>query len=101
MLGEDRKEREMEADRETEEEVSREEEKEEEKEENESVIVKRGCVNPVSDEAIEFVSQEEDSESCGNSWGDLWDESCGLSDCDSVTWTGVPVVTDVFVFFFF
>ena len=27
--------------------------------------------------------------------GDFWDESCGLSDCDSVTWTGVLFVTDV------
>ena len=27
--------------------------------------------------------------------GDLWDESCGLSDCDSVKWTGLLVVTDV------
>ena len=33
-----------------------------------------------------------------NSWGDLWDEPCGLSDCDSVTWTDAPVVTDVLVF---
>ena len=49
-VGEDKKEREMEADRETEEEVSR----EEEKEENETVIVKRRCVNHVSAEAFEF-----------------------------------------------
>ena len=40
-------------------------------------------------------SQEEDVESCGNSWCDPWDESCGLSECASVTWTGVLVVTDV------
>ena len=26
-------------------------------------------------------------------WVDLWDVPCGLSDCDPVTWTGVPVVT--------
>ena len=44
---------------------------------------------------FDIFSQVEDSESCGNFWGDLWNESCGLSDCDSVSWTGVPVVTDV------
>ena len=42
-------------------------------------------------------SQGEDSECCGNSWGDLWDGSCGLSGCDSVTWTRLPVVNDVLV----
>ena len=26
---------------------------------------------------------------------DFWDESGGLSDCDSGTWTGLLVVTDV------
>ena len=31
------------------------------------------------------------------SCGDIWDESCRLSDCDSVTWTGLPVVVDVLV----
>ena len=61
------------------------------------MIVKRRCVNPVSAEAFDLFSQEEVAESCGNSWGDFWDESCGLSGCDSVTWTGVPVVTDVLV----
>ena len=71
--------------------------REEEKEENETVIVIRSCVNPVSTEAFDIFSQGEDSESCGKSWGDLWDESGGLSDCDSGTWTGLPVVTDVFV----
>ena len=78
-------------DKETEEEVSRKRKTEEEKEENETVIVKRRCVNLVSAEAFDIVSQKELSESCRNSWGDLWDESCGLSDCDSVTWTGVLV----------
>ena len=28
---------------------------------------------------------------------DLWDDSCGLSDCGSVTLSGVLVVTDVLV----
>ena len=31
------------------------------------------------------------------SCGDILDESCRLSDCDSVTWTGLPVVVDVLV----
>ena len=30
-------------------------------------------------------------------WVTFWDESCGLSNCDSVFWTGVLVVTDVLV----
>ena len=62
------------------------------------VTVKRRCINPVSAEAFDIFSKREDSESCGNSWCDLWDESCGLSDCGSVTLSGVPVVTDVPVF---
>ena len=40
------------------------------------------------------------SESGGVSWGDLWDDSCGVSDCVSGTGTSgpvVPVVTDVLV----
>ena len=44
-----------------------------------------------------FLVRREDSESCGISWGDPWDESCGLPDCDSVTWTSLPVVNDVLV----
>ena len=59
------------------------------------MIVRRRCVNLVSAEAFDNFSQGEVSDSCGSSWSDLWDESCGLSDCVSVTWTGVPVVTDV------
>ena len=70
----------MEVDKETEEEVNRRRNREEEKEENETVIVERRCVNLVSAEAIDIFSQQEVSESCGNSWGDLWDESCGMSD---------------------
>ena len=54
--------------------------REAEKEENETVFVRRRCVNPVSSEPIDIFSQQEDSESCGNSCGDLWDGSCGLSD---------------------
>ena len=26
---------------------------------------------------------------------DIWDEFCGVSDCDSVTWTSLLVVNDV------
>ena len=39
----------------------------------------------------------EDSDCCGNSWGDLLGDSCGLSDCVSEVSLGVPVVTDVLV----
>ena len=46
---------------------------------------------------LQFFRQGEDSESCGNSWSDLWDGPCGLSDDDLVTLTGVLVVTDVLV----
>ena len=83
--GKDKKERNMVVDRETKEDVSK-TRKREEKEENETVIVKRRCVNAA--EAFDINRQEEVSESCGNSWSDLLNESCGLSDCDSVTWTG-------------
>ena len=93
-VGEDKKEREMEVDRETKEEVSKTRTREEEKEENETVIGKKVCQS-CFDWGLWHFSQGEDSESWGNSWGDLWDESCGLSDCDSVTWTGVLVVIDV------
>ena len=85
----------MEVDRETEEEVSTKRTREEKKEENETVIFERRCL--VSTEAFDNFSQEEDSESCGNSRRDLWDESFGLSGCVSVTWTGVFVVADVLV----
>ena len=34
-----------------------------------------------------------ESESCGNSWCDLWDDLCGFSNGDSETLTGVLVVT--------
>ena len=82
----------MEVDRETKEDMGEKRKREEEKEVNEKVIVKRRCVIPVSTEAFDIFSQVEDSESCGNSCGDLRDESCGLSD-----WTGVLVVTCVLV----
>ena len=77
--GDDKKGRQMEADRETKEEMSKKKKKtrEEEKEENETVIVKRRCVNLLSPEAFNIFSQGEVLESCGNSWSDLWDESCG------------------------
>ena len=84
--------------RETKEEVSREREREGEKGEDGTVAVKRKCINPVSAEAFDIFSQGEESESCGNSWCDLWDDSSGLSDCGSVTLSCVPVVTDVLVF---
>ena len=64
------------------------------------MIVKRRCINSVSTEAFEIFSQGEMSESGGNCWCDLWDDSCGVSDCDSGTGTSVLlllVVTDVTV----
>ena len=74
----DKEERVIEIDQKTKEEVSKKRTREEEKEENETVIVKRRCVNLVSTEAAGIFSQGEDSESCGNSWGDPWDDPCGL-----------------------
>ena len=93
--GEDKKGRQMEADTETKDDMGKKRTGEEEKEGNETVIVKRRCVYPVSTEAFDNFLSGEDSESCGISWGDLWDDSGGLSDCDSVTWTRLPVVKDV------
>ena len=83
--------------RETKEEVSREREREGEKGEDGTVAVKRKCINHVFAEAFDIFSQGEESESCENSWGDLWDDSSGLSDCGFVTLSNVPVVTDVLV----
>ena len=68
----------MEADRETKEAMDKKRIREEEKEENDTVIAKRRCVNPVSTEAFDIFSQGEDSETCGKSWGDPWDDSCVL-----------------------
>ena len=61
-VGEDKKEREMDADSETKELVSKKRTREEEKEENETEIVKIRCVNPVSTEAFDIFCQGEDSE---------------------------------------
>ena len=96
-VGEDKKERVLEADRETKEEVSKKRTREGEKEENETLIVKTRCINPASAAAFDIFSQGEESESCGNSWGDLWDDPCGVPDGDPVTLTGVLVVSDVLV----
>ena len=56
-VGEDNKERKMVVDRETKEEGSNKRTREEEKEENETVIVKRRCVNLVLTEAFDFFCQ--------------------------------------------
>ena len=61
----------MEVDRESEEEVGKTRSREEEKEENGTVFVKGRCVDPVSTKAFDIFCQEEDSESCGNSWCDF------------------------------
>ena len=50
-------------------------------------MIKRMCVNLVSTEVFDIFSQGEDSESCGNSWSDVWDDPCDLSICDPVTLT--------------
>ena len=57
---EDKKERTMEVDRETKEEMGKKWIRDEEKGENETVIVERRCVNPVSTEAFDISSQGED-----------------------------------------
>ena len=62
--------------REAKEEVSRKREREEEKGEDGTATVERMCINPVSAKAFGIFSQEEESESCGNSWCGLWDDSC-------------------------
>ena len=61
--------------KETREEVSRSGKREGEKREVEAVVVKRRCVNPVSGDAFEEFSHGVDSDSCGNSWGDLLGDS--------------------------
>ena len=67
-----------------------------EKGEDETVVVfERSCVNPC--DASEKFSHGEDSDSCGNPWGDLLGDSCGLSDCVLEVSSGVPVVTAVLV----
>ena len=62
-------------------------------------LLKEGGTNPVSAEAVNIFQP-------GGGFGELWEllgetfwvNPCGSSDCDSVTWTGVPVVSDVLVF---
>ena len=83
------------ADKETREEVSRSGKKEEKKGKDQTVVVKRRCVNLVSGDAFEEFSHVEDSDSCGNSWGDLLGDSCGLSECVPEVLSGVLDVTDV------
>ena len=65
------------------------------KEEEETVVVKRRCVNLFSRVAFEEFSPVHDSDSCGDSWGDLLGDSCGLSECVPAVSSGVPVVIDV------
>ena len=87
----------MEVDRETDEEKGKKWIREEEKEENETVIVKRRCVNPVSTEASDIFSQGEDSESCGKSWPGVIFLMILVVSLTVIlgTWMGLPVVTDV------
>ena len=71
------------------------EKKEGKKREEERVVARRRCVNPFSGEAFEESSSVEDSDSCGNSWGVLLGDSCGLSERVPEVSSGVLVVTDV------
>ena len=57
----------------------------------ETVVVKSWCVSLVSGDAYEEFSHGEDSDSCGNSFGDLLGDSCGFSDCVPEVSSGVPV----------
>ena len=50
---------------------------------------------PFSRVAFEEFSPVHDSDSCGDSWGDLLGDSCGLSECVPAVSSGVLVVTDV------
>ena len=70
--------------------------REEEKEENETATAKRRCEGLVSVEALEFLSQRGDSESCGDvSWECLVEEPEDLSDREPVSCELVRVVPDV------
>ena len=82
--------------KETREDISRRGKREGEKREDETVVVERRCVNPVSGDAFEKFGHWEDSDSCGNSWSDFLGDSSGLSDCVFDVSSGVLVVTDVF-----
>ena len=62
-----RQERKVDVDREAKEEQSEKRIREEEKEGNETLIVKRRCVNSVSTEAFDILSQGEELESCRDS----------------------------------
>ena len=77
--------------------VSRSGKREGEKGEDETAGVRRKCVDVSSADAFEKFSHGEDSESCGNSLGDLLSDSCGLSECVSEVSSGVSVVIDVLV----
>ena len=66
-----------------------------EKGDDETDVVQRRCVNPVSSDACEELSHVEDSSSCGNSWSDLLGYSGGLSECVPEVSSGVLGVTEV------
>ena len=66
-----------------------------EREEEKTVVDKRRCVKPVSGDAVEEFNRVEDSDGCGNSWGDLLGDLCDLCGCVPEVSSGVLVVTDV------
>ena len=76
----------MEVHKETKEKTGQKRRREKEKEENETVIVKRRCINSVSTEAFEIFYQGEMSENGGNSCGDLWDDPCVVSCLGFGSW---------------
>ena len=80
--------------KETREEVSRTGKREGKKGEDETVGVKEGVSTLFPVMMFRNSVIGEDSDSCGNSWGDLLGDHCGLSDCVSEVSLGVLVVTD-------
>ena len=54
-------------------------------------------MNLISIDVFEEFSPVDGSESFGDSWSDLYCDSCGFSECVPVVPLGVPVVTDVSV----
>ena len=87
----------MEADKQVREEVGEKRKRVEEKEEY-VLVVKRECVNPTIVEVFDMFNPGRFRSVNRKSWGDLWEDSSGIdSDCESVTWSSAPVVTDAHV----
>ena len=65
------------------------------------LLLKEGVWTLFPSDAFEEFSPVDDSGSCGDSWGDLLGDSCGLPECVPAVSSGVPVVTVVPSFFTF